>query len=420
MALRAGYRIVSLIAVLTVALAGLVATSPSVSAQPEGATFSMSPVRGPDGTVVHLQSLTPCPAPVGASNWQVNAVVGYPGSLVPLPGAPVAADGSWSVTFTIGSGPGTAPYVPGQDDMQVACQQNGFAAFPYTNQTLTMTTSGRGYWLASNDVVGHPCPACLEVAPVYVKGFGDASFYGPVGPPDWAAPLVGMAPDPTTGAGDWLVGSDGGVFAYGDAEFFGSVPGLGIKVHDIVGMAATSDGMGYWLVGSDGGVFAFGDAGFHGSLGGLHLDQPIVGIAATASGMGYWLVGADGGVFAFGDAGFYGSLPADHVTPAKSIVGMAPTAGGKGYWLVGADGGVFSFGDAGFFGSMGGKPLAAPVVAIAASPDGNGYWLAAHDGGVFTFGDAPFEGSCVGTCTTDTGAAASFIGLASTPVTSAG
>jgi hypothetical protein len=28
-----------------------------------------------------------------------------------------------------------------------------------------------------------------------------------------------------------------------------------------------SDGGGYWLVGADGGVFAFGDAGFYGSAG---------------------------------------------------------------------------------------------------------------------------------------------------------
>ena len=35
--------------------------------------------------------------------------------------------------------------------------------------------------------------------------------------------------------------------------------------HPIVGMAATPDGKGYWLVGKDGGVFAFGDAHFYGS-----------------------------------------------------------------------------------------------------------------------------------------------------------
>ena len=114
----------------------------------------------------------------------------------------------------------------------------------------------------------------------------------------------------------------------------------------IVGIAATPDGRGYWLVGADGGVFAFGDATLR------RLDRrraarradrrassppsdgqrllarrrrrrrlrvrqrplPRLGRRACSSrarssarpprprGHGYWLVGADGGVFAFGDA----------------------------------------------------------------------------------------------------------------------
>jgi hypothetical protein len=67
----------------------------------------------------------------------------------------------------------------------------------------------------------------------------------------------------------------------------------------IVGMAPTADGRGYWLVGSDGGIFAFGDAPFQGSTGSLVLQAPITGIAADKSTRGYWLVGSDGGVFAF-------------------------------------------------------------------------------------------------------------------------
>ena len=83
-----------------------------------------------------------------------------------------------------------------------------------------------------------------------------------------------------------------------------------MHVSDIVAIVATSDGAGYWLIGADGGVFAFGDAGFVGSLPalGVHVSD-IVGAVPTADGKGYWLVGADGGVFAFGDAGFVGSLP---------------------------------------------------------------------------------------------------------------
>jgi len=81
-------------------------------------------------------------------------------------------------------------------------------------------------------------------------------------------------------AGYWLVGSDGGVFAFGDAGFFGSTGSMKLS-KPIVGMAATPDGKGYWLVGSDGGVFAFGDAGFFGSTGSMKLSKPIVAAGAT-------------------------------------------------------------------------------------------------------------------------------------------
>ena len=69
-------------------------------------------------------------------------------------------------------------------------------------------------------------------------------------------------------------------------------------------MVPTPDRKGYWLVGADGGVFAYGDAGFFGSAGAEHLNQPVVGMAATSDGKGYWMVAADGGVFAYGDAHF--------------------------------------------------------------------------------------------------------------------
>jgi hypothetical protein len=46
-------------------------------------------------------------------------------------------------------------------------------------------------------------------------------------------------------------------------------------------MAATADGQGYWLVGRDGGVFAFGDAKFYGSATGTSLGTPIVGMAPS-------------------------------------------------------------------------------------------------------------------------------------------
>jgi ribosomal protein L24E len=74
----------------------------------------------------------------------------------------------------------------------------------------------------------------------------------------------------------------------------------------IVGMAATPTGAGYWLVASDGGIFAFGDAPYDGSMGGQLLQRPVVGMAALPTGAGYWLVASDGGIFAF-DAPYLGS-----------------------------------------------------------------------------------------------------------------
>jgi N-acetylmuramoyl-L-alanine amidase len=206
------------------------------------------------------------------------------------------------------------------------------------------------------------------------------------------APIVGMAATPD-GGGYWLVGSDGGIYAYGDAGFYGSAGALTLNA-PIVGMAAVPDGKGYWLVASDGGIFNYGDAAFFGSRGGQPLNAPIVGMAATADGDGYWLVASDGGIFAYGNAAFAGSAGA--LTLNAPVVGMAATADGDGYWLVASDGGIFAYGNARFFGSTGSLRLNAPVVAMAAAPDGGGYWLAAADGGVFTYGSATYEGSLGG------------------------
>ncbi len=187
--------------------------------------------------------------------------------------------------------------------------------------------------------------------------------------------------------GYWLVGRDGGIFAFGDAPFAGSTGGIHLN-QPIVGMASNPAGTGYWFVASDGGVFAFGDAPFFGSTGSLHLNKPIVGIAPVPSGQGYYLVASDGGIFAFGpDAKFRGSTGSLHLN--KPIVGMTVTPNGRGYWLVASDGGVFSFGNgASFFGSTGSIKLAQPIIGIAPTNSNQGYWFVAADGGIFSFGDA--------------------------------
>ncbi len=222
-----------------------------------------------------------------------------------------------------------------------------------------------------------------------IFAFGDAGFFGSTGAMTLNQPVVGMAATPA-GLGYWLVARDGGLFAFGDASFFGSTGGMRLN-RPVIALSVTPTGQGYRLVASDGGIFAFGDAGFFGSTGAMTLNSPIVGAAGTPSGQGYWLVAADGGIFAFGDAGFFGSTGA--MTLNKPIVAMAATPSGQGYWLVAADGGIFAFGDARFFGSTGAMTLNKPVVGMAPTGAGFGYWLAASDGGVFGFGDARFYGS---------------------------
>jgi hypothetical protein len=41
-------------------------------------------------------------------------------------------------------------------------------------------------------------------------------------------------------AGYWLIGADGGIFAFGDAGFVGSLPGVTVHVTDVVGAVPTT------------------------------------------------------------------------------------------------------------------------------------------------------------------------------------
>ncbi|HUO48481.1 MAG TPA: hypothetical protein VMU09_06580, partial [Acidimicrobiales bacterium] len=273
------------------------------------------------------------------------------------------------------------------------------------------------------------------------------------------------------GSGFWLVGQDGGVFAFGSAAYLGgpnTVPPdvcmapVATAPIDCAGIAATPDGHGYWvfsteppfetggwvgmvagfgsagpprapdplgglnagivgsatgpddaavwLAGADGGVFALGDALFYGSAVGLRLNAPVVAMASTPDGKGYWLVAADGGVFAFGDAAFYGSASGLHLV--QPVVGVARTHDGRGYWLVSRDGGVFAFGDAAFAGSSAGaEGVEPPVVGIAADPSGSGYWTVTNDGVVLSFGGAPLLGDLH-----DVPLAAAIVGIAAVPL----
>ena len=240
--------------------------------------------------------------------------------------------------------------------------------------SATLSRPKLGYWLVGRDGG--------------IFAFGDSPFKGSTGDMKLNQPIVGMAANPA-GTGYWFVAADGGVFAFGDAPFYGSTGAIHLN-KPIVGMAAMPSGLGYYLVASDGGIFAFGpDAKFRGSTGNIKLNKPIVGMAVSPNGRGYWLVASDGGVFAFGNgADFFGST--GNIKLAQPIVGIAPTNSAKGYWFVAADGGIFAFGDAaGFQPQLGGSP----VTGVAAAPDGKGLWVTRANGQVNGYGSVPSLGS---------------------------
>jgi len=255
--------------------------------------------------------------------------------------------------------------------------------------TTTPTTTDHRYWLVGSDGG--------------IFTFGAARFYGSTGDIGLQRPVVGITPTAGDG-GYWLVASDGGVFSFGDTQFYGSIPGLGISpagsgqsrslAAPIVGIVPTVDDHGYFMVGADGGVFAFGDAKFEGScpeFGGC--SGTAVAVMPDASGNGYWLVTNTGHVYAFGDAIDYGQ-PDPQLVPVTNAV---RTTDGKGYWLLYANGAVAAFGDAPYFtaalGEVGGID---PATAILTTSDGGGVWIVSANGSVFAYGDAPNDGGMGG------------------------
>jgi hypothetical protein len=203
-----------------------------------------------------------------------------------------------------------------------------------------------------------------------------------------------------------LVGSDGGVFAFGDAEFYGSIPGLGLapagatagRILDapMAGVVPSIDDKGYFMVGADGGVFAFGDAQFEGSCPGIGgCSGTAVAVAPDATGRGYWLVTSSGHIYSFGDAPYFGAPG----TQSSAITSMVRTPDGGGYWIVDVNGQVFNYGDAAFLGSAPANTAGGtfPATAIIATADGEGYWVSSALGAVYAFGDAPYDGGMSGT-----------------------
>ncbi|MEO1060866.1 MAG: VCBS repeat-containing protein [Actinomycetota bacterium] len=212
----------------------------------------------------------------------------------------------------------------------------------------------RGYWVLADD------------GSVY--GYGSASYLGGGLDPSLLLPgerasTISATP---SGLGYWIFTDRGRAVARGDAVHHGDLVELGLGGSlngPIVDAVAQADGTGYYMVGSDGGVFAFGSARFAGSMGSTPLNAPVNGLAPDRDGTGYRLVASDGGVFAF-DADFRGSMGS---TPLNApVVGMIGY--GDGYLMVASDGGIFNFSGRDFVGSFGGRSLPAPIVGVAGLP----------------------------------------------------
>jgi hypothetical protein len=257
---------------------------------------------------------------------------------------------------------------------------------PSAGASSPSSAVGHGYWLVGSGGG--------------VFTFGSAQFYGSTGSLELQRPVVGITATSNDG-GYWLLASDGGLFGFGDAGFYGSIPGLGLAPAGttaskrlnapIVGMVPSADGQGYFMVGADGGVFAFGDARYEGSCPGIGgcVGTPVA-VLPDASGNGYWVVTTTGSVYSFGDANSYGApgtLGFDPVTSAMR------TPDGNGYYILKADGDLYAYGDATWLGD----PTNRMDEATAIFATSGGYWVATASGAVFAFGAAPYDGGMNGT-----------------------
>jgi hypothetical protein len=118
--------------------------------------------------------------------------------------------------------------------------------------------------------------------------FGDARFYGSLSSVHLAAPVTGIASDPT-GGGYWLSAQDGGVFAFGDARFRGSAAGLLSPSQGVMQITDMPSGDGYRLLATprasvgSGGVDAIGDSVMIDAAPSLEVLIPGISVDASVS-----------------------------------------------------------------------------------------------------------------------------------------
>lgn len=268
----------------------------------------------------------------------------------------------------------SSPAVPGYDQSNPVGSGPG-AEGPKFIRDIAMSSDGAGYWVVGTDGG--------------VFAFG-VPYYGSRGGDTDNAPMAAIAADPL-GHGYWLVAEDGGVFAFGQVAFYGSP--VGITTGTVRAIAAQPDGRGYWISDIHGAVYAYGSAQYHGgSPVGI---TAIVRITATPSGNGYWLLDINGSVYAYGDAPYLGG-PNTIGLGSNFAADLGCTPSGNGYFITTLNGHVYAYGDAQALAAnntFDSSILGDPVFGIAVTPTGNGYILVSGNGGIYSFGDAPFWGS---------------------------
>jgi hypothetical protein len=267
---------------------------------------------------------------------------------------------------------------------------------PSTTTTTTATTTtappgGHGYWLVGDDGG--------------VFAFGEAAYHGSTGNMVTKvrnlvvslAVVSGIAPTPD-GGGYWLVTVNGGIFPFGDATYFGSLQNIGVLDAEIPAIVPTADGKGYFMISWQGGVYAFGDARFKGTCGTLaRCGQGLAALVPDSTAMGYWLVLSNCKVLAFGDAPAIAARDCQSYATAHKVQARTAvrTPDGRGYWVLLSNGAVYPEGDATALGSWTAPPITNskdPAVAMVPTRDGRGAWVVLQNGAVKAYGDAPALG----------------------------
>lgn len=118
------------------------------------------------------------------------------------------------------------------------------------------------------------------------------------------------------------------------------LPHVNVFQENAMHVDAAAVGKGHYLLGPDGGVFAYGGAPFFGSLPSIHRTPDLVfdwatSILPTPTGKGYWIGTAAGSVFTFGDAQFHGTFHGK-IGPLQTVVKLFPN--GSGYQAIQDDG----------------------------------------------------------------------------------